>query len=134
MFRRLSSLLRRSPAAPTVTLECDVALLRLQQVSKTYHTGELAVEVLRGVSLTVRAGEFLVIVGPSGSGKTTLLNIAGGLDQPTSGQVGFQGSDLAGATRAELTEYRRRHVGFVFQFYNLIPTLTACENVQAGAE
>src|SRR5262245_55145822 len=107
MLRRLSGLLRRSAAVSTATLERDTALLRLQNVSKTYHTGDVAVEVLRGVSLTVEAGEFLVIVGPSGSGKTTLLNLAGGLDQPTSGALRFRGRDLAGVTRAQLTEYRR---------------------------
>jgi putative ABC transport system ATP-binding protein len=84
---------------------------------------------LNDVSLTISEGRFVVMLGPSGSGKSTLLNIIGGLDVPSSGQVSYRGSDLTRASEAELTQYRRRHVGFVFQFYNLIPSLTAEENV-----
>ena len=98
-------------------------------LSKSYAMGETVVHALRGVDLEVRAGEFIVMLGPSGSGKSTLLNILGGLDTPTSGQVRFLDHELSGATEAELTQYRRGHVGFVFQFYNLIPSLTARENV-----
>jgi len=91
--------------------------------------GEVDVHALRGISMEVAAGEFLVILGPSGSGKSTLLNIIGGLDTPTAGQVTYLDHNLTAASEAELTDYRRNHVGFVFQFYNLIPSLTARENV-----
>ena len=96
---------------------------------KSYGSGAARVEALRGVDLDVGAGEFIVMLGPSGSGKSTLLNILGGLDVPTSGAVVFREHDLAHADEAALTRYRREHVGFVFQFYNLIPSLTAVENV-----
>jgi putative ABC transport system ATP-binding protein len=91
--------------------------------------GEVEVQALRGIDLDLRAGELVVLLGASGSGKSTLLNILGGLDVPTSGTVRFLDHDLTHATDAELTRYRREHVGFVFQFYNLIPSLTALENV-----
>jgi len=91
--------------------------------------GETEIHALRGVDLDIRAGEFIVLLGPSGSGKSTLLNILGGLDTPTSGSVVFKEHDLSKADEAALTRYRREHVGFVFQFYNLIPSLTARENV-----
>jgi putative ABC transport system ATP-binding protein len=110
------------------------ALLRLVEVSRTFRMGEVSVEVLKGVSLDIRAGELLAIVGPSGSGKTTILNLIGGMDWPTSGRILFRDRDLAAATPAELTEYRRREVGFVFQFFNLVPNLTARENVLVAAE
>jgi putative ABC transport system ATP-binding protein len=98
-------------------------------VTKVYRMGEAEVHALRGVDLEVRPGEFIVLLGPSGSGKSTLLNILGGLDTPTAGEVRFADHDLTRADEAELTRYRREHVGFVFQFYNLIPSLTARENV-----
>ena len=98
-------------------------------LTKVYRMGESEVHALRGVDLEIRAGEFIVLLGPSGSGKSTLLNILGGLDTPTSGDVRFLEHQLTGADEAELTRYRREHVGFVFQFYNLIPALTARENV-----
>jgi putative ABC transport system ATP-binding protein len=101
----------------------------LQDVTKVYRMGEVDVHALRGISLDVRGGEFVVLLGPSGSGKSTLLNIVGGLDTPTSGHVQYKDHDLTEADEAALTEYRRHHVGFVFQFYNLIPSLTARENV-----
>ncbi|MGE0448542.1 MAG: ABC transporter ATP-binding protein [Vicinamibacterales bacterium] len=91
--------------------------------------GEVTVEALRGVDFDLYPGEFIVLLGPSGSGKSTLLNILGGLDVPTAGSVVYKGRDLTTAGDAALTEYRRNHVGFVFQFYNLIPSLTARENV-----
>jgi putative ABC transport system ATP-binding protein len=91
--------------------------------------GEVDVHALRGVSLELRESEFLVLLGPSGSGKSTLLNILGGLDVPSSGTVTYRGQTLTAADERALTLYRRRHVGFVFQFYNLIPSLTARENV-----
>ena len=100
-----------------------------RKLGKTYRTGEVEVRALHDVDLEVGRGEFIVLLGPSGSGKSTLLNILGGLDVPSTGQVVFDGHDLSAASEAELTEYRRRHVGFVFQFYNLIPSLTVRENV-----
>jgi len=96
---------------------------------KDYGSGDVLVHALRSVDFTLRAGEFLVLLGASGSGKSTLLNILGGLDVPTSGTVHFRDHDLTAATPDELTQFRRDHVGFVFQFYNLIPSLTARENV-----
>ncbi|MFM9883810.1 MAG: ABC transporter ATP-binding protein [Burkholderiales bacterium] len=97
---------------------------------KTYRMGETVVEALRGIDLEIHAGEFLVLLGPSGSGKSTLLNILGGLDIPTSGQAYWRDHDLTKASNTELARYRREHVGFVFQSYNLIPNLTARENVK----
>src|SRR5262245_57773218 len=101
---------------------------------KVYEMGEVSVEALRNVDFDLFAGEFVELLGPSGSGKSTLLNILGGLDVPTSGQVIYQDRDLTKAGEAALTEYRRTHVGFVFQFYNLIPSLTARENVALVTE
>ena len=98
-------------------------------LTKSYQMGETTVHALRGVDLDIFPGEFIVLLGPSGSGKSTLLNILGGLDVPSSGSVRFLEHDLGAAGEAELTRYRREHVGFVFQFYNLIPSLTARENV-----
>jgi putative ABC transport system ATP-binding protein len=103
-------------------------------LTKVYRMGESEVHALRGVDLEIRAGEFIVLLGPSGSGKSTLLNILGGLDTPTTGDVQFLEHRLTGADEAELTRYRREHVGFVFQFYNLIPALTARENVALVTE
>ena len=101
-----------------------------QELTKVYQAGEVAVQALRGVSFEIDAAEFVVLLGPSGSGKSTLLNILGGLDVPTSGVVRWLDHDLSHAGEKELTRYRREHVGFVFQFYNLIPSLTARENVE----
>ena len=98
-------------------------------ITKRYPMGEVTVDALRGVDFQLFEGEFVVLLGPSGSGKSTLLNILGGLDVPTSGEVTYRDHLLTRATEAELTRYRREHVGFVFQFYNLIPSLTARENV-----
>ena len=103
-------------------------------LTKTYDMGEVQVHALKGVDLDLYSGEFVVLLGASGSGKSTLLNILGGLDTATSGRVGYRGKDLTSATDRELTEYRRNYVGFVFQFYNLIPSLTAKENVAAVTE
>ena len=102
----------------------------LERLCKSYGTGPAAVHALRGIDLTIDPGELLVLLGPSGSGKSTLLNILGGLDRPTSGSARFGDLDLATADDDTLTEYRRGHVGFVFQFYNLIASLTARENVE----
>jgi len=112
----------------------DSLVFRARGITKVYHMGEVDVHALRGVDLDLREREFLVLLGPSGSGKSTLLNILGGLDVPTSGHVVYRGRDLTEADERELTEYRRHHVGFVFQFYNLIPSLTARENVALVTE
>jgi putative ABC transport system ATP-binding protein len=101
-----------------------------RHLRKVYQTGEVEVVALADVSLDIRRGEFVVLLGASGSGKSTLLNILGGLDVPTAGEVRFGDHDLTAADEAALTRYRREHVGFVFQFYNLIPSLTVRENVQ----
>ena len=103
-------------------------------LTKIYSMGEVQVQALRGVDLELFAGEFVVLLGPSGSGKSTLLNILGGLDSPTGGAMQYGGRDLGVYDDAELTRYRREHVGFVFQFYNLIPSLTARENVALVTE
>lgn len=100
-----------------------------RKLCKVYHVGEIEVHALRDVDLTIYRSEFVVLLGPSGSGKSTLLNVLGGLDVPSSGEASFGDHQLSGATEAELTRYRREHVGFVFQFYNLIPSLTVRENV-----
>ena len=105
------------------------ALFRARGLSKTYRTGDVEVHALRGVDLDIGRGEFIVLLGASGSGKSTLLNILGGLETPTAGEICFAGQPLSGASEAVLTAYRREHVGFVFQFYNLIPSLTVRENV-----
>lgn len=109
-------------------------LLRLVEVSKIYRMGEVEVPALRLASLDVLEGEFLVILGQSGSGKSTLLNLLGGMDRPSSGQVLFGDQDLARANDRALTLYRRYQIGFVFQFFNLVPTLTALENVEVVVE
>ena len=109
-------------------------VFRVRDLCKTYRTGEVDVQALQGVDFTADAGEFIVILGPSGSGKSTFLNIIGGLDRASSGDVRFEDHDLANASEAELTRYRRDHVGFVFQFYNLVPSLTARENVRLVTE
>ena len=113
--------LRGQPDAP--------AVFHARGLGKTYHTGAVDVRALHDVDLDIVRGEFIVLLGASGSGKSTLLNILGGLDVPTTGEVWFADHRLTGASEAALTEYRREHVGFVFQFYNLIPSLTVRENV-----
>jgi putative ABC transport system ATP-binding protein len=109
-------------------------LLRLEEVSKTFQMGEVAVAALRDVTLDVYEAEFLVMVGPSGSGKTTILNIIGGLDTASLGRVWFRQREMTTFTPVELTQYRRDTVGFIFQFYNLVPNLTARENVLVSTE
>jgi putative ABC transport system ATP-binding protein len=110
------------------------AVFEARGLTKVYHMGEVDVHALRGVDLELGESEFVVLLGPSGSGKSTLLNILGGLDVPSGGRVLYRGKDLTAAEERELTAYRRRHVGFVFQFYNLIPSLTARENVALVTE
>jgi putative ABC transport system ATP-binding protein len=109
-------------------------VLDVRNLTKVYPMGEVEVHALRGVSLTIAEGEFVVLLGPSGSGKSTLLNILGGLDVPTGGDTLYRGESLSAADERELTTYRRHKVGFVFQFYNLIPSLTARENVELATE
>ena len=109
-------------------------VFRARKLRKVYPMGEVEVVALREVDLDLYRGEFVVLLGPSGSGKSTLLNILGGLDSATAGEVWYSGHDLTAANERELTEFRRDHVGFVFQFYNLIPSLTARENVAAVTE
>jgi len=108
--------------------------LELIDVVKEYHTGEVIVRAVDGVNFTVEEGRLAIIVGPSGAGKSTILNILGGMDQPDGGQVLMNGRDIAGLDRKGLTEYRRNDIGFVFQFYNLIPNLTALENVELAVQ
>lgn len=117
------------------TASCASApVFRTKGLGKVYRSGDVEVQALRGVDFEARAGEFIVILGPSGSGKSTFLNIIGGLDSATSGEAWFEDHDLVHAGEAALTRYRRDHVGFIFQFYNLVPSLTARENVQLVTE
>jgi putative ABC transport system ATP-binding protein len=111
-----------------------MSVLELCDVVRVHGHGETAVHALRGVSLTVDPGELVAVMGPSGSGKSTLLNLAGGLDEPTSGSVLVEGTDLSGLSRTQLAAVRRRSVGYVFQDFNLIPALTAAENVALPRE
>jgi putative ABC transport system ATP-binding protein len=110
------------------------AVFHVHKVSKVYHMGEVEIHALRGIDFDLYPGEFVVLLGPSGSGKSTLLNILGGLDVPTHGEVYYRDHNLTAASDRELTRFRREHVGFVFQFYNLIPSLTALENVTLVTE
>ena len=112
----------------------DGLTFEVRGLTKVYGTGDVEVRALRGVDLDVRSGETIVLVGPSGSGKSTLLNILGGLDRATSGHALFRGRDLTELSDDELTRYRRRSVGFIFQFFNLMPGLTARENVELITE
>lgn len=125
-----------SSRAVTDAAKADLseAVFQARAVSKVYRMGEVEVHALRAVDLDLYQGEFVVILGPSGGGKSTLLNILGGLDVPTSGEVSFRDHNLTAADDRELTRFRREHVGFVFQFYNLIPSLTALENVELVTE
>ena len=109
-------------------------IITLTDVVKRYGEGVAAVDALRGVDLEIPRGAFAVLLGPSGSGKTTLLNLVGGLEKPTSGRLVVDGLDLGDLDGGQLTRFRREHLGFVFQFFNLVPTLTALENVQLVAE
>ncbi len=115
-------------------MEKKQIILSVKSVSKIYRMGEVDVPALRDATLDIYDGEFLIIVGPSGSGKSTLLNLIGGMDRPTRGRVSFQETVLSDLSDKDLTLYRRNRVGFIFQFYNLIPTLTALENVQVAIE
>jgi putative ABC transport system ATP-binding protein len=125
-----------SPQAPTTVVLplAPEAVFSARGLAKSYQMGEVVVHALRDVDLDLYRGELVVILGPSGSGKSTLLNILGGLDVPTTGTVRFLDHELTGAKERDLTRFRREHVGFVFQFYNLIPSLTALENVALVTE
>ena len=109
-------------------------LLKLENVSRIYKMGQIDVKALENISLEISKGEFIVILGPSGSGKTTLLNLIGGMDSPTSGKIISDGSEITALDEKGLNRYRRDHIGFVFQFFNLIPSLTARENIEFAAE
>lgn len=119
--------------APRTNVD-NAAILHTEGVTKVYRMGEVEVHALRGIDLVVPEGQFIVLLGPSGSGKSTLLNILGGLDLPTTGRVYYRQIEVTAVDEEELTQFRRRHVGFVFQFYNLIPSLTARENVELVTE
>jgi putative ABC transport system ATP-binding protein len=109
-------------------------ILKAKQVTKTYHMGEVAVHALKNVDVEFYRGEFVVLLGQSGSGKSTLLNILGGLDKASSGEVFFKDQEISNYSDKELTQYRRDYIGFIFQMYNLLPRLTASENVQLVSE
>jgi len=123
-----------APSATSSLPAKQYAVFSARDVTKVYHMGEVDIHALRGVDLDLYEGELVVLLGPSGSGKSTLLNILGGLDIPSSGTVRYRDIDLTHESDTGLTRYRRRHVGFVFQFYNLIPSLTARENVALVTE
>src|SRR6516164_9874162 len=108
----------------------DSSLIQVRDLDKTYRRGGEEIHVLQGLNLDVQAGEFVAFMGPSGSGKTTLLNLLGGLDVPSAGSITVAGDEITSMSRGRLTEWRARHVGFVFQMYNLIPVLTAFQNVE----
>lgn len=111
-----------------------MAYVELKDVKKTYQMGEITIHAVDGIDFAIDKGEFVVIVGPSGAGKTTVLNILGGMDKATSGQVWVDGTDVASYNGRRLTAYRRNDIGFVFQFYNLLPNLTAVENVELALQ
>ena len=128
MSARAASAKQALPSSPP---DC---LLATRNLTKVYDTGTVPVHALRGIDLDIHEGEMSVLLGASGSGKSTLLNIMGGLDRPTDGEVYFKGEDIAHYSDRRLTRYRRHHVGFIFQFYNLVPSLTARENVALVTE
>jgi putative ABC transport system ATP-binding protein len=132
IFKEVHAMAAEATSLPARRHE-DV-LFRLESLRKDYVMGEVTVSALRDVSLEIFSGEFLVILGPSGSGKSTLLNIMGGIDTPTDGRVHFREEELTRYSERQLTRYRRDHIGFVFQFYNLMPNLTARENVEMATE
>lgn len=124
-----SSTKAKSVKTSVVPAASRTAVFCAENVAKVYHMGEISVPALEQVNLALYEGEFVVLLGPSGSGKSTLLNILGGLDTPTGGRVLFRDRDISTMSEDELTQFRRAHIGFVFQFYNLIPSLTAQENI-----
>ncbi len=110
------------------------SFVEFRNVGKTYHMGEVDIEALRNVNFAIEKGEFCVVVGASGAGKTTILNILGGMDSLSSGQAILDGEEISAYNKKKLTSYRRYDIGFVFQFYNLVPNLTALENVELAAQ
>ena len=124
------SILQSVSSTSSIADSSPQPLIELRALTRDYRMGEVTVHALRGLDLAVNRGEFVVLLGPSGCGKTTTLNLIGGLDRPTGGSVYVDGEDIARYDERQLTAYRRRKVGFVFQFFNLIPTLTAAENVE----
>ncbi len=133
----MSSASLRTGKITTVSATQNAApssIVRMVGVTREFLIGEIRVPVLRGVDFEVYTGEVVAVVGPSGSGKTTILNLIGGLDQATSGEVWYQDQNLATLSAAELTLFRRNHIGFIFQLYNLVPTLTALENIAVATE
>jgi putative ABC transport system ATP-binding protein len=130
----------RKPSSSNVSVDTDVAAappptgLRLEAVGRRYGSGATTVDALKDVDLWVWPGEFVVVLGPSGSGKTTLLNLVGGIEEPTCGRILVSGKDIATLNARQRTAYRRDQVGLVFQYFNLVPTLTALENVEVIAE
>jgi putative ABC transport system ATP-binding protein len=108
--------------------------IQLKEVTKIYKMGDISITALQKITIDIFPGEFMVLLGPSGSGKTTLLNLIGGLDSVTSGHIEVNGTDITKFNRGQLTHYRRTQIGFIFQFFNLIPTLTALENVEFASE
>jgi putative ABC transport system ATP-binding protein len=108
--------------------------LKIEELSKDYTMGELTVPALREITISIDEGQFIAVLGPSGSGKTTLLNLIGGIDRPTDGTIHFHGLELSSLSEKKLTQYRRKNVGFIFQFYNLVASLTAFENVELAAK
>ena len=129
-----ASLNESARTPPGAGMSSPMTVFEVRDLAKVYQMGEVEVHALKQVNLELYESQFVVLLGPSGSGKSTLLNILGGLDVPTSGSVRYRDTELRGADERTLTEYRRRHVGFVFQFYNLIPSLTARENVALVTE
>jgi len=109
-------------------------IFKAEKLTKEYIMGDISVLALKNATFEINPGEFIVVLGPSGSGKSTLLNIMGGMDKPSSGNIYFKGTDISGYTENELTKFRRNNIGFVFQFYNLMPNLTAFENVELATE
>jgi putative ABC transport system ATP-binding protein len=126
--------LEERPATDQATAAHSEPLVELSGVARRYDMGEVTVSALEGIDLRVERGEFAVVLGPSGSGKTTLLNVIGALDSPTEGTVRIAGEDISRASRAELFAFRRHTVSFIFQTFNLLPALTALENVEFGAD
>ena len=112
----------------------DKDFVKLKDVTKIYHMGEVEIRAVDGITFSIDKGEFVVVVGPSGAGKTTVLNILGGMDKASGGEVVVDGNDIAGYSQKQLTGYRRNDIGFVFQFYNLVPNLTALENVELALQ
>ncbi len=108
--------------------------VKLEEITKIYKMGEVEIRAVDGIDFAIRKGELVVIVGPSGAGKTTVLNILGGMDTATSGKITVDGADITGFNARQLTGYRRNDIGFVFQFYNLVPNLTALENVELALQ